>query len=136
LVLVRPVLGDRWPFFADGAFGGLAIAAAGWIIRTARGVRNGWIVVVAMALFAAYGLSLLIVDVPDLVLPPHHVDVTVEQVIVTDLNPTGVRISIRTDTGQIYEAPFFVTIDRGFKGPAALTIGGFSGRVVVVAPTS
>ncbi len=134
LVLFRPLIGDRWPFFAEGVLGALVVAAAAWIIRSARGVPTARIVVVAMALLAAWGIYDVILDVPDVVLSPHHVEVTVEQVIATHIIPIGVRMSVRTDAGQIYEAPLFVTIDPDFKGSAALTVGAFSGRVVLVTP--
>ena len=135
LVLVRPLFGDRWPFFAEGALGGLLVAAAAWIVRSARRVANGRVIVVGMALLGAYGLALVIPDVPDLVLSPRQVDVTVERVVANHLIPTGVRMSVRTDAGQVYDAPFFVTINADFTGPATLTVGGFSGRVVLVTPT-
>jgi len=99
-------------------------------------VPNGRLIVVAMALLGAYGLHLVIPDVPDLVLSPRQLDVTVERVVTNHLIPTGVRMSVRTDAGQVYDAPFFVTINADFTGAATLTVGAFSGRVVLVTPSS
>ena len=132
LLLVRPLFGDRWPFLAEGAFGGLLAAAAVWILRSARRVPSGRVVAVGMAILGVYGLDLVVLDAPDLLLSPRHVDVTVARVIENHLIPTGVRMSVRTDAGQVYEAPFFVTIKPDFTGPATLTVGAFSGRVVLL----